>query len=226
MNDQQQDTRAGVSQAGPPQYRRVTGAATAAKTLILLTSVGSVLDAVSDWRTYSVVHDYLAGSATGGDLGAADSFSRAVALPAFVANLAAAVVFLVWLWRARINSESSGGPGSHRHKRGMVVYGWMTPVANLWIPYRVVSDIWRASAPRRNAPRGLVTTWWVLFAADTALSPALARYYHSKPTEPTLRTTADLSTASAVLEVVAGVLIIVIIARVTRWQTATPPAAE
>lgn len=147
MDGPQQGMPTGVSLVGAEQYRRVTGPAAAASTLILLSVVGAVLNTVSDWRNCLVVHDYLAGSATTADLDSADTFSRAVAIPALVMYLAAGVVFLVWLWRARINSELSGGPAAHRRARGWVLGSWMTPVANLWVPYQVVSDIWRASDP-------------------------------------------------------------------------------
>ncbi|TQF02358.1 DUF4328 domain-containing protein [Kitasatospora acidiphila] len=224
MDGPQQGVPTGVSLVGAEQYRKVTGLAAAASTLILLTLVGSVLNTVSDWRNYFVVHDYLAGSATAADLDAADTFSRAVAIPAFVVYLAAGVVFLVWLWRARINSELSGGPAAHRRARGWVLGGWMTPVANLWIPYQVVSDIWRASDPRRPVPRGLIATWWVLFVVDDLIGRSLTGIYlNKKVTESGLRGTAELSSVSALLEVVSGILVILIINRITGFQTGTLP---
>jgi hypothetical protein len=34
-----------------------------------------------------------------------------------------------------------------------VVLGWVIPVASLWIPRRIVIDVWRASAPGRSSRR-------------------------------------------------------------------------
>ncbi|MFG2140166.1 DUF4328 domain-containing protein [Streptomyces sp. NPDC048650] len=182
--------------------------------------MGSVLGTVSDWRNYLVVHDYLAGAATVTDLEAADTFSTSVSIPGSVVYIAAGVVFLVWLWRARINAELFGGPTAHRRSRGWVVGGWITPVANLWVPYQVVSDICQASAPRRPALRGLVIAWWALFVADTMINRALLRFYLSEEiTEKGLRSTANLATLTTVLEVAAGALIVLIIKRITTWQT-------
>ena len=65
-----------------------------------------------------------------------------------------------------------GGAAVHRRARGWAVASWMTPVANLWIPYQVVSDVWRASAPRRSVPVTLVSAWWALYVvANVVVRP-------------------------------------------------------
>ncbi|GAB7028943.1 hypothetical protein JCM4914_04040 [Streptomyces platensis subsp. malvinus] len=208
-----------ASLAGPQRPRTVTGTGTAAMALILLVLVGEVLIAVSDWRTYLVVHDYKAGAAAIMDLEAADDFSQLVSLPSVVAWVAAGVVFLVWLWRARFNAELLGGAAAQRRSRGWVVGGWFTPVANLWVPYQVVSDIWRASAPRRPVPTGLVLAWWAPLVVSAVLGRALLGLYVSEEiTEESLLSAAKLSTLSTVLDVVAGLLVLVIIRRITVWQ--------
>jgi hypothetical protein len=136
--------------------------------LIALVVVGDVLISVSHWRTYLVVHNYLArAGATEVDLLAADAFSRLVAVSTIVVMIAAGVVFLVWLWRARLNAEWIGEldvlRGSvdgevtpvvnlHRRSRGWVIGGWFCPVVNLWLPYQIVADI--ASGPGAAAVSG------------------------------------------------------------------------
>ncbi|MEV0375166.1 DUF4328 domain-containing protein [Streptomyces sp. NPDC050636] len=219
MDDAQQGTPTGAGPAGAQQRRTVTGPAGAATILILLALVGGVLGTVSDWRNYLVVHDYLAGAATIADLEAADTFSTSVGIPMLVLYIAAGVLFLVWLWRARINAELLGGRAAHRRSRGWVVGGWLAPVANLWFPYQVVSDIWQASAPRRPAVRGLVIAWWALFVADTMVNRAVMGFYlREEITEEGLRSTANMATLGTVLDSAAGVLIVLIIKRITTWQ--------
>ncbi|MFD8543253.1 DUF4328 domain-containing protein [Streptomyces sp. NPDC059649] len=194
--------------------------ATAAATLILLVLVGEVLGSVSDWRDYLVVHDYKAGAAAIADLEAADDFARLVSLPTVAVWIAAGVVFLVWLWRARLNAELLAGAAAQRRSRAWVVGGWFTPVANLWVPYQVVSDIWRASAARRPAAAGLVMAWWAPLVVSTIIGRALARFYLSEEiTEEGLLSAAKLSTLSTVLDAAAGVLVVLIIRRITAWQT-------
>ncbi|MFD9812002.1 DUF4328 domain-containing protein [Streptomyces sp. NPDC059080] len=202
----------------------MAGPALAATLLILSALVGDALGTVSDWRNYLVVHAFRAGAATVADLRAADTFSLWVSLPGVVVYIAAGVVFLVWLWRARCNAKLWGGRASHRRSQGWVVGGWFAPVANLWIPYHVVTDIWRASAERRPAPRGPVTAWWATYVAGAVLSRSLGQFYLAKKiTESGLRDAAVLSTLCSVLDVVAGVLITVILNRITAWQTRRSP---
>ncbi|MEV0704707.1 DUF4328 domain-containing protein [Saccharopolyspora sp. NPDC050389] len=219
MDGAQQDTPTDVSAVGAEQHRPVTGIAAAAKILISLVLVGDVLNAVSAWRTHLVVRDYLAGNATTADLDSADVFTTVVSIPALPMYIAAGVVFLIWLWRARINAELLGGRSAHRRSRGWVIGGWFGPVVNLWFPYQVVSDIWRASAPRRPVPGGLITAWWVLFVAVTLIGQILLRSSLEEITEQGLQETANLSTLSTMLNMAAGVLIVVIITQITAWQT-------
>ncbi|MEV0084932.1 DUF4328 domain-containing protein [Saccharopolyspora sp. NPDC050642] len=204
---------------GEQRYRPVTGFATAAKVLIALVLVCDVLDSVSAWRTHLVVRDYLAGNATTADLEAADVFTALVSIPALLVYIAAGVVFLIWLWRARINAELLGGRAAHRRSRGWVIGGWFGPVVNLWFPHQVVSDIWRASAPRRQVPGGLITAWWVLFVAVTLIGQIILRSSLEEITEQGLQEAANLSTLSTMLNMAAGVLIVVIITQITAWQT-------
>ncbi|MFB0620220.1 DUF4328 domain-containing protein [Streptomyces sp. AGS-58] len=185
--------------------------------------VREVLVTVANWRLYFRLHDYLAGRATAADVLAADSDALAKLGSVWVLVLvggAAGIAVAVWLWRARINSELMGGAAAHRRARGWAVGGWMTPVANLWIPYQVVSDVWRASAPRRSVPVTLVSAWWALFvAANIVVKPMQWRVANNLDSEHQVLTNANLSTLLTALYVAAGLLLLLIVRRVTTWQT-------
>ncbi|GAA3183431.1 MULTISPECIES: DUF4328 domain-containing protein [Streptomyces] len=223
MDGVQQDWTAGAAGAvpiGPRQrFRAVSRPALAAALLIPAAAAGNALLTVSDWRDYLVVHAYRAGRATVADLRAADTFGLWVSLSQVVLYCAAGAVFLVWLWRARCNAERYGARTAQRRARGWVIGGWFAPVANLWLPYQVVTDVWRASAPYRPAPRAPIAVWWALFVADTLLSRSMGHYYLAKKiTESSLRHAAALSTVCAALDLAAAVLIVVILCRITGWQ--------
>ncbi|MEV1121764.1 DUF4328 domain-containing protein [Actinosynnema sp. NPDC049800] len=70
-----------------------------------------------------------------------------------------AVVFLVWLHRARRNAAA----GTHQLAPGWVFGGWFVPGANFYLPWRVVHDVGVATvAPdRRGTVTGPVAVWWV-----------------------------------------------------------------
>ncbi|MEV7770977.1 DUF4328 domain-containing protein [Kitasatospora sp. NPDC086791] len=217
---------AGANGAGARPYRAVTGLSVAATVLILLSLLYSVLLTVSDWRVYLVVEHYLAGTATLEEAQSADDFSSFFTWwKGLLVIVAAGVVFLVWLWRARINAESLGGPDSQRRVRGWVVGSWMTPVANLWIPYLIVTDIWKASAPRRSAPGALLVVWWGAWVIGGYVGQSYT-YLVMKDslTEDDLRRAVYLSTVSTVLYVLAGVLILYTVHRISTWQTLRRPA--
>ncbi|WP_331737266.1 DUF4328 domain-containing protein (plasmid) [Streptomyces sp. NBC_00984] len=224
MDGSQQSIPAGASPAGAEQRRTVTGAANVATVLISLALVREVLVSVGNWRLYVVVHDYLAGRATTADLEAVDSGALATVggmWPWLLVSAAAGVAFVVWLWRVRINAEVMSGATAHRRSRGWVVGSWFAPVVNMWIPYQVVSDVWRASARQRAVPVTLVTTWWALFvAANIVVRPIQWRMaFAEADSEQDLLSNANVSTLLTVLYLAAGMLIILIVRRITAWQT-------
>jgi hypothetical protein len=60
------------------------------------------------------------------------------------------VVFITWLYRARINAEIAG-TRPQRRRRGWVIWSWFTPGANLMIPYQIAADL--LAAPQPAAPQ-------------------------------------------------------------------------
>jgi hypothetical protein len=78
--------------------------------------------------------------------------------------LVAAILVLVWCYRARTNVA---GRGRQRRARGWAVGGWFCPVVNLWFPLQIMSDIENADLPpgdriRAMRVRGL---WWTCWLA-------------------------------------------------------------
>ena len=73
---------------------------------------------------------------------------------------ATAILFLVWFNRARINAERSSWP--QRRARAWAFWGWLIPIGNLWIPFQLMADIWRAGLPpeRRTSTAWLPAVWW------------------------------------------------------------------
>jgi len=55
------------------------------------------------------------------------------------------ILFAVWFYRARINAERHGY--RQRHARGWAFWGWIVPIVNLWFPFQIMGDIWRAGLP-------------------------------------------------------------------------------
>lgn len=93
-----------------------------------------------------------------------------------LAFLATVVVFLVWFYEARVSAERSGWP--QRRARGWTFWGWVIPIADLWIPFQIMRDIWRASLPpsSRSKAAWLPSVWWISWLLEGLLSKSWNRH--------------------------------------------------
>lgn len=182
------------------------------------------------WNAHFVVADYVAGlpGVTDSDLYAADDASTSAVWVSLLALVASVTVFLIWLWRARVNSELLSGV-HHRMGRGWTIGAWFCPIVNLWFPRRVVDDIWRASRPGVPADHRqidslplspLVRAWWLLLIANYLMQYLLRLQTNTNDvTVDYFETIAVYSTISSGLMVVAGILLIRVVRQITAWQT-------
>jgi predicted secreted protein len=225
-------------------FRSVNGLGTAVSILICLVALAQAVLAASEWYTYKVVKDYVEGPVKDPDrLDRADEVVVLAVGGWALALLAAGVVFIVWLWRARGNAELFCY-GQHRRGRGWVIGGWFCPVVNFWFPKQIVDDVIAASDPRtpplfpdlRRIPRhGLVLAWWLTWVATMVRgnvgNPDLAADVQDV-SDRVLG--ASVSTVGAVLTAVAAVLAIRVVRLVGRLQMsrswtpwwATDPSTE
>jgi hypothetical protein len=80
------------------------------------------------------------------------------------------IIFLIWYYRATKNIHSIGAKEVTSPR--MAVIWWFIPIANLWKPYKVTQQIWKASNPEvkltdgiewKNSPSSnIIKLWWVL----------------------------------------------------------------
>jgi uncharacterized protein DUF4328 len=80
------------------------------------------------------------------------------------------IVVLLWYYRATKNIHSFGATGVTSPI--MAVVWWFIPIANLWKPYYVAQQIWKASRPEVKLPEGvewkkmpssnIIKKWWIL----------------------------------------------------------------
>jgi hypothetical protein len=77
-----------------------------------------------------------------------------------LAMAATILLFLIWFHRARMNAERHNW--RQRRARAWTFWGWLVPIANLWIPFQIMGDIWRAGLPARQRARTawLPALWW------------------------------------------------------------------
>jgi hypothetical protein len=78
---------------------------------------------------------------------------------------AALLMFVTWFYRARVNADGYGWP--QRRPPGLAIWAWFFPVVNLYIPFQIMADIWRAGLPaeERSSPATLPAIWWMCVLA-------------------------------------------------------------
>ena len=199
--------------------------------LLGASTVTHLLSTWSDWNTYSVVNRYLGGmpNVDDADLNRADTISRLTSIPNVIISVAAAVVFVIWLWRARVNSEVFC-QADHRHSHGWVLASWFCPGPNLWYPKQIVDDVWLASDPktpvyaddlRRFRKPALTSVWWCSWVGALAFDVVIRRFLMwMDPTVGSLRGIALAGTASLLLTVASAIGATMVIRKLTAMQTA------
>nr|WP_238355246.1 DUF4328 domain-containing protein [Kribbella sandramycini] len=198
--------------------------------LLGASTVTHLLSTWSDWNTYSVVHRYLGGmpNVDDADLNRADAIAKVTAVPNVIISVAAAVVFVIWLWRARVNSEVFC-QADHRRSHGWVLASWFCPGPNLWYPKQIVDDVWLASDPktpvytddlRRFRTPTLTSVWWVAWIGALAFDVVVRRFLMwMEATVGSLRGIALAGTASLLLTAVSAVAATMVIRKITAMQT-------
>ncbi|MFD9905852.1 DUF4328 domain-containing protein [Streptomyces sp. NPDC059063] len=150
-----------------------------------------------------------------------------------------AVFFLWWFQRVRANAEILA-PDAHSKSRGWALGGWFVPVVNLWVPRRVTADIWDASAPRaeagaRELPSGwekwearpahpLVNVWWTVWVVGFLVGRYATKRYGNAETAQEIKSALGPMMIVDALDIVAAVLAIVVVHRITTMQERARPA--
>jgi len=125
------------------------------------------------------------------------------------------IIFVIWFRMARGNAGHSGW--RQRRASSWALWGWIVPVANLWIPFQLMGDIWRAGLPaaRRRKTAWLPALWWATFLTGAASQ----RYY------PWPHLSGGTSPASLCLLAVSGTALIAIILIVSCGPVGSPQPA-
>ena len=154
----------------------------------------------------------------GSNFTAVTASSDRIALAALIdviVYLIGAVIFLFWFRRAYANLDILRG--GKRHGTGWAVGSWFVPILNLFRPKQITNEIWRGSSAPENARIPLfVHFWWAFWLLSTFGENAYGRTTAESVEEERLLTVVLVVTEVA--EILAGVLAILLVRRVTRRQ--------
>ncbi|MFI1185539.1 DUF4328 domain-containing protein [Streptomyces californicus] len=206
--------------------RSPVGLARAVTVLLGAVIAADVFAVVTGLRVRSLWGVLAADGSSDVPLRAAHTAERYYVLAAIVQGtvlVATAIVFIVWFHRTRRNAEVFHA-GVQRLGPGWAIGGWFVPIANLWMPYRVASGVWEASAQTgpgdgwRTVPRTPLNLWWGAWVVSL-LATRVAEEIWSRAVEPEeVARAAGLVAACDVLDIVAAVLAILFVRALTRMQ--------
>ncbi|MFF8374888.1 DUF4328 domain-containing protein [Streptomyces sp. NPDC015661] len=153
---------------------------------------------------------------------------------AFTVYVATAVVFIIWFHRVRNNAEVWASDLQTRTP-GYAIGGWFIPIGNFWIPRAVAVEIWRASRWEPYAADGkgeltLLNSWWAFLIGANMVNWVSTKMYDAAETNEAYDIATVWSLVGYGLDIVAAVLAILFVRRLTSMQhakaTGMIPAAQ
>jgi predicted Zn finger-like uncharacterized protein len=146
----------------------------------------------------------------------------------FAVTVATVITFCMWIHRAHKNLSLLGAEGL-QYSAGWAVGYFFIPIVNLFRPYQVTQEIWKASDPAvppedpfawKNAPgSGLIGAWWALWIITNIVGNVVFRMTLSpNPTPDMLKAGAVISAVDEMLSIAAALLAILVIKRIQERQ--------
>jgi hypothetical protein len=190
-----------------------------------------LLIAAHSWRLVLLREIAMGGPVERESLVTSDAVILVLSRVSVVLWLASAVAFLVWLHRASSNLRAFRSEPALEFTPGQAVGSFFIPFVNLFRPYAVLREVWRASDASVAAEsyssvavsRGswLVVAWWLLFLGRNlpAWWTAIARQMGGSPLESLISATYG-ALAMYVLTVPAACAAILLVVLVGRRQRA------
>lgn len=133
------------------------------------------------------------------------------------------VVFLMWVYRTHENLPAFGVPKHQlQHSSGWAVGSFFVPFANLIIPYKAITELWRKSVPNQTSmfgelsPPGIFPAWWGFWIASNIADQIYFRL--SWREEVQSDATAAIGAVGSVLAIVAAVLAVQVVREIQRQQ--------
>ncbi|MFB6582056.1 MULTISPECIES: DUF4328 domain-containing protein [unclassified Streptomyces] len=209
------------------RLRPPVGLAIALTVLFALVIGFDVFAGYADWNTRALMERLLADSAAVSDAELDHGYHLAGRAGMFQGQIAivTGIVFVIWFHRVRTNAEVLA-PGADKLPRGWAIGAWFIPFANFVLPYRIAVTTWTSSTPfgadgqRRWLRLTLVNLWWGTFVLAKVLGWYGGRSYSSAETIEATRSAATTMLAGDVLDIVAAVLAVLFVRRLTAMQHA------
>ncbi len=159
------------------QWRSTTALRTALVWLLSANIAATVLAGVALEHANEVADDYYHYRQSYASTRDANQLFAALAVGLLALLVATGIVFIVWMWRSVKNNELLDRIRP-RYTSGWSIGGWFIPIASLWIPVRIMHDLWQGSDPEITGHRdwrglrrtALIGWWWGLYLLSHVLT--------------------------------------------------------
>jgi hypothetical protein len=108
-------------------------------------------------------------------------------------RIVTAIAFCMWFYRAYKNLKAWGIPGL-KYSAGWAVGYFFIPILNLFRPYQIAQEIWKASDPqvpleagpqwRDNSGSSVIGAWWTFWIIANIVGQIAFRLSRSNITDP------------------------------------------
>ncbi|MEU1277750.1 DUF4328 domain-containing protein [Streptomyces sp. NPDC005805] len=218
----------GLTPTPASPYRPLVSPVGLGRAVVILLALVAVADVLVIGATYNIrrlmasLLDQPFAEVTDRDAELADSLFLMATVAQILLYVASVVVFIVWFHRVR----SNGGvfaPDRFTRGPGWAIGGWFIPFAALWIPCGVAIQTWRASrtdpyAADDHEPRTLLHLWWAAFVASWLASRYADRVWDKAESPEQIVSAATAVMAATAVDILAAVLAILFVRRLTRMQ--------
>lgn len=158
-------------------------------------------------------------------LDANDSRQAVVGLIYFATFIFTVIAFLMWQRRIRKNADYIGITGLRFSMAGVIGW-WFVPIANIFLPYQVMKEMWQSnyhganeqSEWRDSTVSGLLGWWWGLFLVGGWVGNIAVRIYFRNDDIDSLIMGDWLDIGSSMIWMLSAALAIALVREITAFQ--------
>ena len=179
----------------------------------------------ADFAEFSLLQRAGWGGVTLAEIDANDRRQLVAAAAQVILLAIAAVFFLRWFVRAYRNLPALGG--TREHSTRSAIGTWFVPILGLIRPKRIADEIWRksdpAEAPEQQKKHGVpafLDLWWIAFALSSLLYGAGFNLARGAEKLTDFKIASGVYIAADALSIVAGLLAVLVVTRMTERQAA------
>lgn len=133
-----------------------------------------------------------------------------------------AFVFSLWIYRVAVNARALGATG-FKITPGWAIGWYFLPIANLWMPYKAMSEIWRASRNpmgwQANRSGEFLGWWWAVWVISNIVANASFQLMSDAAELDEISRATQLAVASQILNLISVAIGARLVTLLSRYQT-------